>query len=601
MQLKYQTTWNLELLYKSLEDPQIAKDLEEVQKQSYIFIDKWKNRSDYLNTPKILKQAMDEYESWLTNYNTTGKVAYYLYLNLYLDQANKELKAKIKKLEEFSNKISNDIQFFLHKLSKIDTGIQSVHLSSQDLSEYRHFLERIFLESKFLLSEKEEKILNLKSGVSHGNWVKMLNTFLSQESAKLEDGQGELKTKSFEEILDLLNDPNKKIRDKAAIEFNKILERNAEVAENEFNSVLENKKINDQLRGYASPQQASLLGDDVDAEVVDSLISSVGQNYQISKDYYQFKAKLFGMDKLAYHERNLDYGCLNDQVYTWQDSVDLVAKVLGKLDVEFAQIFTSFVNNGQLDVFPRQGKSAGAFCTLGSKTTPVYILLNHTQKLRDITTIAHEVGHGINHFLMNKYEKSVNFGDSLFTAEVASTFMEDFVIQEIFREADEDLRLALMVQKLNDEVSTIFRQVAFYQFEIEIHQQFREAGYLSRQKVGQIFQKYMAKYMGEYVSQNLGSENWWIYVGHFRRMFYVYSYASGILISKSMQHMVKQDPSSISKVKKFLSTGSSISPRQNFSQIGIDITKPDFWSQGIQEVAKLLEDTIKLAKKLGKI
>ena len=124
---------------------------------------------------------------------------------------------------------------------------------------------------------------------------------------------------------------------------------------------------------------------------------------------------------------------------------------------------------------------------------------------------------------------------------------------------------------------------------------------LSSLIIGRLFQKHMSAYMGKYVEQSPGSENWWVYWSHIRSFFYVYSYASGLLISKSLQNSVKKDPRFINKVKDFLSAGLSDSPKNIFQKLGVDISDKNFWNKGLDEVESLLEETISLAKKLGKI
>jgi oligoendopeptidase F len=152
--------------------------------------------------------------------------------------------------------------------------------------------------------------------------------------------------------------------------------------------------------------------------------------------------------------------------------------------------------------------------------------------------------------------------------------------------------------KLNSDVSTIFRQVACYRFEQELHQTFRAKGYLSKNEIGKIFLKHMKSYMGPTVIQSPGAENWWVYWSHIRNFFYVYSYASGLLISKAMQNKVKQDPAFIEKVKVFLAAGSSASPKDIFAKMGIDITDKKFWTNGLTEIDGQLKEAEKLAKKL---
>ncbi|MBI2452032.1 hypothetical protein HYV50_03055 [Candidatus Pacearchaeota archaeon] len=306
------------------------------------------------------------------------------------------------------------------------------------------------------------------------------------------------------------------------------------------------------------------------------------------------------LKKLEYHERNVPYGKI-DKKHSYEESVHLVYKVFQNLDHVFGKIFKNFVESGKIDVFPKKGKRSGAFCSDNLIFQPTYLMLNHTDKLNDILTIAHEAGHGINSELMKQKQNALNFGTVLSTAEVASTFMEDFVLQEIMKTADEELKLSLMVEKLNNDIATIFRQIACYNFEKELHYHFRERGYLPKKEIGKIFQKNMSAYMGDHVEQSPGSENWWIYWNHIRNFFYVYSYASGLLISKAMQKKVKENPRFIGKVKEFLSAGLSDSPKNIFLALGIDITKKEFWNSGTEEISSLLKETENLAIKLKKI
>ncbi len=595
-----QITWNLKQLFESDNAPQIEEKRKIVEQKSYEFINRWKSRKDYLRDPAILKQALDEYERWKRDYGTDGDEGYYFWLRTMQDQNNPVLKAKFNKIENFSKKIENDIQFFHLRTAKISRKHQNKFLKYHGLKDYKHFLERIFAESRYLLSEPEEKILNLKTSTSYSNWVKMTSGFLSREERKVILEDGRKNTKTFSEILSLVNSKDKNVRDSAAKAFNDILGKNVEVAEAEINSVLANKKIDDELRKISRPDLTRHISDDIDSEIVDTLIKSVSERFDIPSRYYKLKARLMKVKKLKYHERNVEYGNITRK-YSYNKSFKLIYRVFKNLDSKFADILTGFIVNGQFDVYPRKGKANGAFCAYRLISQPTYILLNHTDKLSDVLTLAHELGHGINNELIREKQNALNFGTPTSTAEVASTFMEDFVLQELLKQAGDELRLAIMMKKLNDDVSTIFRQVACYKFEQELHQEFRQKGYLSNKEIGRLFQKHMSSYMGDFVEQSPGSENWWVYWGHIRAFFYVYSYASGLLISKSLQNSVKDNPRFIEKVKGFLSAGLSDSPKNIFRKLGVDITDRSFWNKGLAEVENLLQETTKLAGKLRKI
>ena len=592
--------WDLSPLFKSDTDPKIKKERYILQKKAYSFISKWKDRIDYLEDPKVLKEALDEYENWVHYFGAEGDQGYYFGLRNAQDENNPDIKASLNSITSFATKIENDIQFFGIRIAKIPPKKQKEILAYKPLKPYRHFLEKSFEEAKYLLSEPEEKIMNIKAPTSHSNWVRMTSSLLAKEEKEILDTSHKHKTKNFSEIISLIDNTDKKVRDSAAKAFNEILEKYSDVAENELNSILYNKKNDDELRKMPRPDLGRHISDDIESGIVDTLVEQTAKKYDISKRYYTLKAKLLGLKQLEYHERNIPYGKL-DLEYSYSKTVSIVSNTLEDVDEDFSDVFKSLVKKGQIDVFPQHGKTSGAFCAGGRLDQPTYILLNFAGKFNDVTTIAHETGHAINNELMRKTQNALNFGAPLSIAEVASTFTEDFVLNRMTEKADDETKLAIMMMRLNDSVSTIIRQIACYRFEQELHKTFREKEYLSKKEIGKLFQKHMSAYMGRSVKLSKGSQNWWIYWGHIRRFFYNYSYASGLLISKAMQNMYKENPASIRDIKELLSAGTSDSPKNIFKKLGIDISKPQFWQKGLEEIDQLLKETQKLAIKMKKI
>ena len=594
------TTWNLKPLFGSDDDSAMLRNREEVERANKAFAEKWKDNNDYLEDAAILRIALDEYEELKRSYGLGGNWSFYFQLRTAQDENNAQLKATENKINDFSVHLQNEIQFFELRLTKISSAQQIVFLRSPDLGKYRHYLKRLFAVARHTLSEAEERVLNMKSAPAYGNWVRMTSGFLAQEEREILQEDGARAQKSMADIMGLIDSTDKAVRDTAAVALNDILEKNAEIAEHEINSILQNKYNDDLLRSFDRPDQDRHISDDIDTDVVDILLNAVEKRFDLAQRYYVLKARMLGVEKLQYHERNVPIGALN-HTYTFEDAVDLAHTTFTKLDPQFADIFQRFIENGQYDVYPKKGKSDGAFCTAYLLTNPTYILLNFTGKLRDVLTLAHETGHGINNELMRARQHALYFENSLAIAEVASTFMEDFVVEELLHQADDEMRLSLMMSRLNDDVSTIFRQVACYRFEQELHTAFHERGYLSSSAIGEIFLKHMGAYMGNAVEQSAGSNNWWVYWSHIRNYFYVYSYASGLLISKSMQGAVRRDHAFIENVKEFLSAGTSDSPKNIFASMGIDIANSQFWDRGLDEFEKLLTEAEALAKTLKKI
>ncbi len=588
------TEWNLNFFNPK----EFPKKREEWKKTTDNFAKKWRNNKKYLEDPKTLQQAIEEYEAWAENFGGAADEFFYYHLLHHINQSDPKISANLNKVTEFAIKLANEIQFFTINISKIKD--QEKFLKYKGLQKYKHFLESLFKVGKYVLSEKEERIINLKEQSSYQAWVDMTFKFLAEEEREVINEEGKKVNLTFDAIGALFTSKNKKIRDKAAEAINDIISNNINVAESEINAILNNKKVTDDLRGYTRPDQARHVSDDIETEIVDTLIQTVTSSFDIPKEFYKLKAKLLKLKKLEYHERAIQYGNI-DKKYSYEDSIKLVHKVYSNLDKKFAEILEMMVNKEQIDVFPKKGKIGGAWCLPSLKSQPTYVILNHKNKLRDVLTIAHELGHTTHHELTKEAQNAINASEPISSAEVASTFMEDFVLQELLKEADDETKLALLVFKLDEDIAAIQRQVACYNFEKDLHNEFREKGYLSKEEIGKIFQKNMSAYMGEYVENSKGSENWWVPWIHIRDFFYVYSYASGLLISKALQRMVKEDPKNIEKVKEFLSTGTSLSTKETFKRIGIDITKKEFWESGIQEVRDLLKETEILAKKLKKI
>lgn len=576
--------WNFNLLYKSDSDPQMQTDITASQTEVQTFSAKWQPRSDYLQDAQVLHEALIEYEHLMRSTSPWNKVNYYFGLKQSLDQDNPDLKAKEAKLGDQTKALWNSLHFFTLSLGKIDKKFWNAFLMSNELADYRHFLQDIFAWSDHLLSENEEKIMTLKSAPAHESWTQMTSTFLSKE---IRHGKNLSKLSA-----DFLNS-SARVRDRAGADVVSIANKYVEVAENEFNAIMDNKKINDNLRHFDRPDAARHLGDDIDTRVVDSMTDAVVARFDIPHRYYGLKAKLLGVDKLKYWDRSVPYGKISKK-YSYPQAVALVQETFSDLDPQFGEIFKKFVSEGQIDVFPKVGKRGGAYCSHGLMGDPVYIMLNHTDSLNDVLTLAHETGHGINFELM-KSQNSLNFGSPLSIAEVASTFMEDFVLQKLLQSATPKQRLALYIQKLDDDVASIFRQTAAYNFEKELHAEFRKVGYLPHIKISEIFQKHMLSYMGPSVEQTDGTEKYWVQWPHFRNFFYVYSYASGLLISKALQNKVHADAKFILSVKQLLAAGSSDSPKNLFQKYAnIDISDANFWSAGLTEVELLLDAAEKL-------
>lgn len=592
------TVWDLSPLFTADHDSAIKVAAEEARSATWSFVEKWERRNDYLKNPKVLQQALADYESWLTRFGADSRRNYYFWLRSEIDRNNTKIKAELSQARQSAQELWNSIQFFTLRLAKIPANQQAQLLQAKELRRYRYFLERLFAEAKYLLTENEEKIINHLQGSAYINWVSLTEDALAKES-RLIKLAGKKQTKNFAELCSLISEQNQTVRDQAAQAINDILKQHRDTAVAEINSVLEYKKNIDDIRQVSRPDAIRHLEDDIDSQTVDRLLAVVEKNNHLAKKFYGLKAKLFGKRQIAYHERNLAWG--QTTIYPLATAITIVRETLSELGGDFSEIFDNLLRHGQIDALPRLGKSDGAFCAHQLITHPSYILLNHTGTAQDVLTLAHETGHAINNEMIKTKQSAIYFATPTATAEVASTLFENLVLQKmISRETNEKKRLSLLLMKLNSDVSSIFRQVAAYRFEQTLHQHFRQTGFLSAEKIGQLFTRQMKSYLGPAVAIDPGSENWWIYWSHFRNFFYVYSYASGLLIANYLQQGIRADRHFIEPIKELLSAGTSEAPEKLFHRLGVDINSDNFWSTAVCNIAQELQEAEKLAKKFLK-
>jgi oligoendopeptidase F len=585
--------WDLNQLFKGLDDPSLEKTVEDAVIAWTNFVNNYKGK-DIVNNIAILKSSLEDYSKIYTTHNFGDKSLFYLNLLASLDSVNPKIKAKRNILTEKVTNIINSIQFFELQIGKINISLQNKILTDTNFTTYQTFLKRIWKTSLYNLSEPEEKILNKVSKTSSSNWKDMSSTFRSTITKIIQTQSGE-KEVTLSEIPKYLDSEFETVR-RSASEANKSIRKDlSQMAEFELNSILEFKRKVETLRGIDDPELLRLSRDDLDKSVVDSMITAVNESFDIPKKFFEVKAKALSKSKLEVWDLNTQIGKLDKKYlnprseFAFDESVQIVHNTLAALDNEFVSIFDNAVNESRIDAFPYKGKKGGAFCTVFSKSTPSYILMNAWENTSDITTLAHEVGHMI-HFEMSRGVDQIYYDFSLASAEVASTFFEDFAFSlSLLQQTDPNIVFGDKMEKMFDIISTIHMQIAGYNFERNLHREAREKGYISAVEMNQLMHNELIKFYGDITDVSYFDDRW-VTWPHLRTPFYMYSYAFGLLISKSLQVMVREDKSNIEKVKTFLRMGNTLSPKEIFATIGIDISNKGFWEKGLQQIRQEMNE-----------
>lgn len=590
MTKKYKTAWDLNLIYKSATDPKIEQDLKKVEATFAAFAKKYQADKSHLTSPLKLKQALKDYEV-LENLPISNA---YLYFNYQqdLNSRDKKLEAKLNQLEARLQKTSNLILFFPIELSKIELHKQQEFLASKELIPYRYYLERLFKEGKYTLSTAEEKILNLMSLPAKSLWIRGNENLVTESTIKWE-GRDLPIPSAIGKIPSLPLKKRQALHQAVVTKLKEI----SQTSENELNAIVTHKKISDELRGFTKPYEATTLGYQTDLETVESLVKTVTKHFSIAKRFYKAKAKIHGLKQMTYADRAAEAGKLKKEM-SFTQAVETVKSAFLKVDPIYQEMFEGFLTNGQIDVYPKLGKRGGAYCS-SQYGLPTYILLNHQNNFDSVMTLAHELGHAFHGALSFKHQPAFYRDYTIATAEVASTLFENFVFDEVLPTLSPQEQIIALHDKIIGSVQTIFRQIACFNFEVELHQTIRREGHLPKDKIAALMNKHMQSYLGPIFKLTPDDGYFYVYWSHLRRFFYVFSYAFGELVSNALYEEYKKDEKFKSKIKEFLSAGGSATPENIFKSIGIDVREPKFFELGLKKIKndiKKLERAIKTLK-----
>ncbi len=587
--IELKTSWDLSLLYKNDNDPKIEADMVLVEKEINEFATKYESDKNYLTDESALYESLKKYERINSDLPINAPYLYFFYKKE-LDSSNSDLQSKLNLIQERYTKAANKVLFFPLDLAKITPENQDKFLKSEKLAGFRYFLKSIFEQAKYNLSEKEEKLMLLKSLPASGMWVDGTLRVLNQQSIKWKNKEIPL-PEAVSKVADLPKVDRYKL---SALVMSK-LESIADFAENEINAIVTDKKISDELRGFKKPYSSTVLNYQNEEATVENLVSTVRKYYHLSHKFYAIKAKLLGLKTLNYADRNCNLG-KNTKKIEFDEAVNIVTKSFNEADSYFGNLLLFFLKKGQIDVFPKIGKTGGAYCSSGTNC-PTFVLLNHIPNSNSVMTLAHEMGHAIHGDLANKNELGLYRDYSVSTAEVASTFFENFAFEELFKKLNDKEKIIALHDRINSTIAGIFRQIACFEFELELHERVRKEGYLAKKEIARLMNKHMQEYLGPKFKLDDSDGYHFVYWSHIRSFFYVYSYAFGELVSRSLYAEYKKDKNFINKVKEFLKAGSSDSPENIFKSIGCDVTKPEFFENGLKDLEREIDEFEKLVGK----
>jgi oligoendopeptidase F len=576
------STWDLTFFYSSPEDKKIKEDFEEslrqIKKLRQQYYDKL---SDPSLTPNELKNFFQEFEKVLKTHNFTYQYCHLLYDSNTQDETAQKLYEMAK---DYDSKIEMESSFWKPRLLKQSDGKLNQLMNDQELKDYTHVLERLVESKSHILSEDAEKVLAAMYNSSRGGFEELYGRLTSSYTFKLEI-DGEVKELTDPQVRALRRKPDVKLRRQAMKEFFKKYDEDSLIFEKTYNSIVKNYDTEASLRNFKKPISMRNLNNEVEDEIVETVIKVTTDKTPMVHRYYRWKGKKLGIEQTLADI----YAPLAkvEKEYTFEEAQEIVLDSYYEFDEEIGEIVESFFKERRIDSEIRKGKRGGAYASYAIPNRKPFILLNFTGTLSDVSTLAHELGHGV-HGTLASEQNIWNYHPPLTMAEVASVFGEMLVMDKILPTLAEEERTAYLASNVEGMFSTMFRQNMIARFEISSHNLIEQNGSANWKELAELYKNELEIMFGDSVMIPQEYYYEWASIPHiYRTPFYVYAYNfANLLVLALYQQYKLEGKSFVPKYKELLRSGAKDSPKELLKKIGIDISKRDFWERGFEFIEK---------------
>ena len=572
--------WNLTDLYSGYDDPAIEEDISFCQDEAKAINSGYADRVEKL-TAEDLNALVARLEILETR---LGRLFTFAFLNFATHTHDQQVSAFLQRMREIGSSLGKDTVFFELAWNMVPQDKVELLLANDLLGHYRHYLENMRKYAPHQLSEIEEKILLERAPVGRGSWT----TLFEKVMGHMKFGE---KQRTEEEVLADLYNPDRDIRKVAAVELTDGLKGHLHILIHIFNTLLAEKMISDGQRKYSGWVSSMNLGNELEDKTVQTLIDATVNRYDIVQRYYRVKRQMLGLEELIDYDRYAPLPHLPDKKIAWQEGRAMVLDAFGEFSPRMGEIAGYFFDKEWIHAPVHEGKRGGAFAHPCVPEVHPYVLVNYTGNLRDVSTVAHELGHGVHQYLAAE-QGYYNSNTTLVLSETASVFAELLVFNsqvELLEHKEE--KKAFICQKLESIFATVFRQISMNRFEDKVHNARRVQGELKSEEVAGFWMDTQREMFGDTVtlSENYGS--WWSYIPHFLHTpGYVYSYAFGELLVLALYDLYKKDGASfVPKYLELLSAGGSRTPYELLEPFGVDLDDPEFWKDGLQIIDDLLK------------
>jgi oligoendopeptidase F len=456
-------------------------------------------------------------------------------------------------------------------------------------ADFRHYLEDLRRLRDFTLDESSERIINLKDS----NGIQAVLTLYSMLTNRLEfelEVDGETKSLSRSEISAHFYSPDPGVRATAYREVHRVYAADAKILGQIYvNRVRDWASENLEMRGFDSPVSVRNMANDIPDEAVEVLLDVCSESASIFRRYFRLKAEWLGMEKLRRYDLYAPLAA-SDRRIPYDEAVDMVLSTLDAFHPTVGDHARRVFDDDHIDSELRKGKKGGAFCATVLPSQTPWLLVNYTQKVRDVATLAHELGHAI-HSLLAEGHSVLTQHASLPLAETASVFAEQLLTDRLLAaEDDPGVRRELLASSMDDIYATVLRQAYFVRFETAAHEMI--AAGKAPEALHDAYFSLLEEQFGDAVEVPEEFRYEWVSIPHiYHTPFYCYAYSFGQLLVLALYARYREEGESfVPGYVRLLSHGGSARPQEILSEVGVDITSADFWRGGFRIVESIVDE-----------
>lgn len=575
--------WDLSKIYQ---DPDLLeKDKQEILKLKDQLVAM--RGSLTANATNLLK-AIDLYYAIM---RILDKMVVYTNMKFHEDMDNNASKVLVGKVDKLASEISADLSFFTPEVLKCDYQEITKFLSeNQELKKYQHMLEDLYREKKYVLDEKEEKLLSTLQEAFQvpSNVFDLLND-VDMTFEDIKDEEGNIISVTESNYSSLVKSSSRRVRHDAYYS----LYNGYKKLKNTFSATLAgNVKVDSliaKIRGYDSVLQMSLYGDNIDLSLYDHLLKAVNSSKVMDK-YLALRKEVLGLDELHMYDMYAPLVKEYNKKYTYEEAKEMVLEALKPLGEDYITHLKELFDEGAIDVFPNKNKRSGAY-SWGSYDTMPYVLLNFVGTFSDVSTIAHECGHAMHSYYSDHNQEYHNASYTIFLAEIASTVNEILLNHYALNKATKKEEKLFFLNNLLELYRTTFiRQAMFAEFEKEVYAKEQNGEILTEEVFTSCYKDLNDKYYKGVVDDDLIRYEAFR-IPHFYTSFYVYKYATGIAVSsKIATNILNNESNALENYLTFLKSGSSDYSLNILKKVGIDLVNDTTLDDILKEFDKLIEE-----------